>query len=214
MFNLFINNISENRYLVFLNTYKYVIAPSIISIINFTTIYNYDSFTITTTNNLIDLTANIYIIHYTIDLYFSSFIYKLHHIISILCCYIVYNSNYKYPELIFMINNFEISTIFFNLFLLHENIFCFKILFALSFLYYRIYLFYYFYLYDYDNEKFNMICNNNIVCYDSACIIILNTSNYIIMAMNLYWSTIILDEIKKFIINSNFIQNRKSLKIL
>ena len=81
---------------------------------------------------------SIYIIcNFTIELFYVSPLFKLHHSVSIFLITIPLYSNYKYLELIYLFINFEISTIFLELSYL-TNLTISKILFCYTFFYFQI----------------------------------------------------------------------------
>mgnify|MGYP001402735262 CR=1 FL=1 len=134
---------------------------------------------------------SIYIIcNFTIELFYVSPLFKLHHSVSIFLITIPLYSNYKYLELIYLFINFEISTIFLELSYL-TNLTISKILFCYTFFYFRIYNYFKFLLYENNQDKVIKMCTNHDLYTANTCLTLLHLEHYIFASMNIYWSFLI-----------------------
>jgi len=143
--------------------------------------------------------------YFIIDMIGAKRMYVIHHLITALLGQIITNSYiYEYEEmnLIRMWFNTEISTIFYNSFVLTKKK-IYMYLFAITFFYYRIFRFGSYILINkdtlYDNSAICM--SNNFISDFSTCISSLYIINYIFLIINCIWGYYILQkgirEIKK-----------------
>ena len=159
--------------------------------------YNY--YEISKTNNtIINLITTISIVHFSLDLDHLSLILKFHHIMGIIFCSILINSNYKYEELVYVVSNFEISSIFLNYYFLTHNRFG-QISFILTFFYFRLYKYSEFLLFELNKDKIYLICKTNDLYNIDLCVGILNLTSYTLAIMNTYWGLLIIKKIYKII---------------
>ena len=143
--------------------------------------------------------------YFIIDMIGAKRMYVIHHLITAFLGQIITNSYiYEYEEmnLIRMWFNTEISTIFYNSFVLTKKK-IYMYLFAITFFYYRIFRFGSYILINkdtlYDNSAICM--SNNFISDFSTCISSLYIINYIFLIINCIWGYYIVEkamrEIKK-----------------
>ncbi len=128
-----------------------------------------------------------------------SFLEFIHHIINgFLSILLIYGNNLQYDN---HINNYNIivqtniSTIFLILGYYYKNKII-KILFIITFLYYRSRHFYYYFTEMIrSNSGFYYICKNHPIVSDLNCFYLLNYSNLFLCILNTYWTILIFNKI-------------------
>jgi hypothetical protein len=135
---------------------------------------------------IIDFIAKITIIYYTLDCYNLSLLFKLHHCIGIAGSAIVLYSNHKYVELLIILINFEITSIFHNLYFLTKNNIILMI-FVYLFYYIRIYKFYEFIFFKLEPHLLTLMCEKHDILEIDTCSMLFNSKIYTLLIMNTYW---------------------------
>ena len=152
------------------------------------------------TNNISHIINIFLILHYILDYHYRTTINKFHHITSILLLTIPLFSSYQYRECDYIVLNFEVSSIFLNLYFLtqYKTV---RLLFATTFLYYRIYKYYEFLLWNFNSNEVYLVCETNSLYNINFCYILSHFTIYTLFIMNTYWSSIIIRKICKLIKN-------------
>ena len=148
--------------------------------------------------NIINFIFISFLTYFILDIFDMDFVFIIHHMLGIIINLLQLTSNYIYLDLVNIFLNFEVSTIYLNLYFLTKSIY-WQVIFALNFLYFRIYKYYHFMIYELDFNKIDNVCNSNSIFNYTLCKNIVYLEIILFGIVNTYWAIYIL---KKAFINT------------
>ena len=142
------------------------------------------------------------VVYFVVDMGGLSYLYIVHHLFALLGLMLIMGSGLEEIRDVRVVNSMidmEISTIFLNLYRL-SKIDTFGYLFAVTFVYYRIFVFAKLIFLDYKMQQIDVfsICKENALITDiNGCIAYMNGMIYFYFGLNSYWLFFIVKKMLK-----------------